>query len=780
MELIRNWLLPVLMAAAQLALWPGAPLLRGQELDWTAVTAGLVATVLAAVALGWRRRAPVATLGGVVAAVTLGVLATPLDSLAIVSAADVIALFSVAVRRPTGALLLLTGALVVWQSGLNIPVYGTGRGYFGVVILIIAVYLLTAGLGHSRARWLANRRAAARRLAEAEAEQRQAAVAERQRLARELHDVSAHHLTSIVVTATAAQRLAGRRPELATEAREFAARTGRETLAALQRLVAVMRTAEPDAPQPVRARLEELAAGFVRLGQPVTCQLGPTIGDRVGEVVFGIAREALTNALRYAPGAEVRLLVEERDGAVELRVEDDGAGAPANAVPLGSGRGLDGMRERAEAVGGTLDAGPRPDGGWRVRAVLPVGAEPRAVPLRRRWWRRIREQRLVDTAIALAIVVLPLALALVAEEPDGFTITDPATGALIALLVAVHGVPLLWRRHAPWAVLAAIVATSALWPLAAAYAPLTESSKMVLASGGAAEFAAVYAVAAYGRRPWTVWLAVPVAAAGLCTAVLWAAAVDGSVGGEPARLAPLVFVGLFATGFTAVPLAALAGAGLAARHRRDRVLAREQSALTVSTHEALAAARAERRRIAAGLHEAVLHRAARVVAVADRGSLDEVCAEARAALAAMRELLDSLRDTAVPARRGPQSTAAAIDALCGEYRAAGREVTLESPAELPALAADVDVSVFRVVDAALGAGDAAPARVALRPGPRELMVTVDGVPGAVTGNTVAGLQARMAVVGGRLATDPTGTVRVWLPVRPGPAPVEEVAPSPSV
>ena len=779
MEWTRNWLLPVLLAAAQLVLWPGAPLLRGERPGWAAITIGLAVTVGAATALGWRRRAPVVALGAVVGLITVGLLATPRDSLVLIALADVIALYSVAVRRSVGTTLVLTGGLVLWQAAVGVPVYGTGREYVGNFVLTVVVYLLAAGIGSSRSHWHANRRAAARRLAEAEAEQQQAAEAERQRLARELHDVSAHHLTSIVVTVGAAARLAEQRPELAADALEFAAKTGRETLAALRRLVAVMRTAEPDAEQPLRARIEELVSGFVRLGQPVTFQVDPGVDDRVGDVVFGIAREALTNALRYAPGAAVRVLVEERGGAVELMVADDGTGAPKNTVPLGSGRGVTGMRDRAAAIGGTLDAGPGPDGGWQVRAVLPVDAKPVVLPWRRRWWRRIREQRLVDTAVPVAIVVGPLALVVAGQEPGARTLADPAAVAVLALLVAVHGLPLLWRRHAPWAVLGAVVAATAFWPVAAVTTTLPDEGIVVLGISGAAELAAVYAVAAYGRRPWTAWLAAPVAAVGLCTALTLVAAADGSIMDEPARAITTTFVVVLATAFTIVPMASVAGIGLAVRRRWDQVLAREQGALTLSIEETLAAARAERRRIATGLHDAVLHRAGRVIEVADHGDLDLVLAEARAALAAMRGLLDSLRDDGDPARRGPQSTAAAIDGLCAEYRAAGREVELQSPDALPHLPADVDVSVFRVVEAALGAGDELPARVGLWSRPGQLVVTIEGVPGAVTGSTLAGLRARMGVVGGRLEVYATGTVRMWFPVRSVPAPIEEVAPSTS-
>jgi signal transduction histidine kinase len=241
MGVLRSWLLPALLAAGQAALWPGLPLLRDQPLDRVEVAAALAATALAAVALGWRRRAPVAALAVIMPALTLGLVATPRDSLILLIFADVIALYSVGARRPARVTFAATVVLVAWQAAVGIFLYQDFREYIGNVVIGIVVYLLAAGLGRSRRRWLAARREAADRLALAEADRRQASVQERQRLARELHDVSAHHLTSIVVTVTAAQRLAERRPELAAEALEFAARTGRETQSALHRLVAVMR-----------------------------------------------------------------------------------------------------------------------------------------------------------------------------------------------------------------------------------------------------------------------------------------------------------------------------------------------------------------------------------------------------------------------------------------------------------------------------------------------------------------------------------------------------------
>ena len=126
----------------------------------------------------------------------------------------------------------------------------------------------------------------------------------------------------------------------------------------------------------------------------------------------------------------------------------------------------------------------------------------------------------------------------------------------------MHGLPLLWRRHAPWAALGAVVATTAFWPVGAATGSLPDDSTMVLGISGVAELAAVYAVAAYGRRPWTAWLAVPIAAAGLCAALTLVSAADRSIMDEPARVAAMTLIVLLATAFTIMPMAVVAGLGL--------------------------------------------------------------------------------------------------------------------------------------------------------------------------------------------------------------------------
>jgi signal transduction histidine kinase len=757
MGVLRSWLLPALLAAGQAALWPGLPLLLDQPVDRVEVAAALAATALAVTALGWRRRAPVGALAVILPALTLGLVATPRDSLVLLIFADVIALYSVGARRPARITFAVTVVLIAWQATVGTFLYRDFREYIGNVVIGIVVYLLAAGLGRSRRRWLAARREAADRLALAEADRRQASVQERQRLARELHDVSAHHLTSIVVTVTAAQRLAERRPELAAEALQFAARTGRETESALHRLVAVMRGVELDGGGGMAHRIEELAAGFAALGQPVETRLeaDPLTGP-VGEAAYGIVREALTNALRHAPGGPVEVALCRRDGVVEVVVANGASAGPAAAGGLGSGRGIEGMRERAASTGGTLEAGPEPAGGWRVRALLPDSA----VSTMERSVRRTRGPRLADIAIALAAGALPVALTMVPDPT--MPRVGAAAAALAAMLMAAHALPLLWRRRAPWQVLGAVLATTALWPLVAGLDLLPEAALAALFAGIGADLVAVYAVAAYARTRHLTWLAGPLAASVQGAAMLLTLALDGSLLEQP--IAPSVMAVLLvpATAPYLLLVAPVWTAGFLARLRRDGVVSRERQAVAASTAGAVELAYAERLRIAAGLRAAVLRHAARVTEAAEAGRLDAVLESARAALAAMRDLLGDLR---VDAERAPQPTAAAIDALCRDLRAAGRRVDLHSPAPAPLLPPAVDVSAYRVVETALGAGDAGPARVTLGYGPADLRITVTGVPSATAGPVAAGLRARVAAIGGRMTVDPTGTMDVWLPSR---------------
>ncbi|MBE1488040.1 sensor histidine kinase [Plantactinospora soyae] len=784
MRLVRDWLLPVVLAGAQLAYWPGSRLGGGGPVD-PELVAGLVATVGCAVALGWRRHAPVLALGAVLLAQALGRLAVDPDALLVVVSADVIALYSVAVRRPLRIAGPAVAVAFAQTAVLGLLVYGFGATYLGEVLLGLAVYPVTLGLGRSRRRWHAARTAAAQRLAEAEADRQRAASTERHRLARELHDVSAHHLTAIVVTAGAALRLADRRPELVAEAVGFSARTGRETLTALHRLVAVIRSAEQQDRRPLEVRLAELADGFRRLGQPVRVEPDPIpveqpeLPPAVAEAVYGIAREALTNALRHAPGSAVRLRIARHPASVQIVVGDEGGGVPGKAAELGSGRGVPGMRDRAASLGGTLTAGPEATG-WRVRATLPLAAPVGSAG--RPGWRRPSWARVVDALVVLGVLALTVAPVLPVDGSAGAG--SGSAGLLVGLVMAAHAVPLLWRRRRPWAALSGVLGSAALWPVAVVGVPLPGESAEVLVAGAICEFVVVYAVAGYARPAPNTLLAIPVTALSLAAALTASAAVDGSMAGQPVRpdapmteelglLVTLLYVlpgWLAMAGVLTVPLGAVWLLGAALRRRRTGVLAREADAVARTAASAVEAARWERARIAAGLRAAVLDRAGQVVAAADEGRLDVVVERARSTLTAMRGLLDTLRADAGAERRAPQPTVGAIARLCADQRAAGRLVEASVPVAPGPLPADVDVSAYRVVELALAAGDPGPIAVDLRYGDGGLRIVVAGAPSATDPVIVAGLRARVGALGGEVAVDvPAGRLDVWLPT-PVPAP----------
>lgn len=784
METIRNWLLPAALAVAQgaLLLWPGAPLAGGRPPDAAELAAVLTAVALETAALGRRRREPVLALAGVLAASLLGLLAAP-DQYADVG--STVALFSVAarcrVRIAAGATAAVVG--VDWFAGAVHP--DPGSVFAADAVITALLYVVCAGLGEARRQWLAARRAAARRLAGAEDAGRNAADTERRRLARELHDVSAHHLTSVVVTVNAARTLADSRPELAAEALAFAGATGRETLDAIRQLVAVMGEPEPRDAPPMSPRIEELVAGFGRLGRPIATDLPGDLAGPAAEAVFGIVREALTNALRYAPGAPVQVAVRRDAGALELAVDNaaprGSAGQDRDAAGLGSGRGVAGMRERAAAVGGELTAGPGPAGGWRVRATLPDADGPRPPAERPRRRDFLREQRLADAALTLTATLLPMMFVLVAVE-EGTDFGGAATVVGMSLLMAVHALPLLWRRRAPRAALSAVAATAWLWPAAVVGGVLPPSLSEYLAAGGFAETMAVYALAVYGRGARRTWAWVLAAGCALVGALTLGAAADGALlGGPPSPLAALgaaLVLVLLVSPF----LTTAWSAGLLVRAHRLRVLAREDHAVTDAVRRAAAEAEAERRRLAAGLHQAVLQRTALMVESADQGRLDEVGDRSRSALAAMRELLRGLGD-AGPAERDhtPQPTAADLDDLCRTLRAAGRDVTLRAaPDAVTGLPVPVALSAYRLAEAALGAGDRGPARVVLRRRRDGLHLTVTGVRMAVAGPVAERLRAQAAAARGRVTVGRAGTVRVLLPTGPYPVPVPEVSPSPYV
>jgi len=202
-----------------------------------------------------------------------------------------------------------------------------------------------------------------------------AAIEERHRIAREMHDVVAHGLTTIVVQADGARAAAPRDPSVAVPALTTIAATGREAIAELRRMLGLLRAqGAPTAPQPRLTDLPALLADVRAGGTPVVDTLPtplPVVADGVALTSYRIVQEALTNVRKHAgPGATATVELRVDAGTVVVGVADDGRGAAAHDD--GRGLGLAGMRERVEAHGGSLTAGPAPGGGFAVCARIPL------------------------------------------------------------------------------------------------------------------------------------------------------------------------------------------------------------------------------------------------------------------------------------------------------------------------------------------------------------------------------------------------------------------------
>ncbi|MFH9071153.1 sensor histidine kinase [Streptomyces alboflavus] len=647
------------------------------------VLVGVFALGVAAVSLVWRRVAPLPVFG--VALLADGSAEALLPRAALTPALPCalwVALFSLAAhgsaRRVLGAAALATAVLPLH----GIPVPGTGEGAeddtgadtgtdtgtdtgadtgFGAgldtpgplldsLVAGALLHLLIVLCGTLRRHRTARRAQVLTRLAAVERERRAAAHAERERLARDLHDAAGHHLTAVAVQSAAALRLAGTRPELAAEALTSAAATGRDVLASLGRIVAVVGDGT-DASGAPHESVPDLCAGLEHLGLPVTRTTEgrprPLPGD-ISVAAYRIVQESLTNAMRYAAGAPVAVCL--RYGAGELTVtvvnERPTAGPAADGgAPSGTGRGLAGMRERVHGVGGVLSAGPTSAGGWGVEATLPVpGARPRVRAM------------VMDAVLYVLCAALPLLLSCVGPAPllSGPTLPELA---VLAGLLSVHAAPLLLRRRAPVTALAAMLTTTLGWSAAAAFGPLDSDWLGPLALAWTAELAALHAVAAYGP-PRVTWPA-PVA-----VGVVGGVAVGLAVAGDPGESAgPGAVALLAALGLAAVPwLLPVWALGLLTRARRGEGGPWERRVLDRVAARVGEAVAGERRRVAAGLHAAVVGHTVALVrhaeaglggAVAVRTALTEVTGGARAALAGLRELLDALDEPDAPAPTGP-------------------------------------------------------------------------------------------------------------------------------
>ena len=344
----------VLVTATGLAGDPG-------ELSWAsyplAAVAGLAFTV--------RRRAPVATVVIAVAAVAAFLLVNGDGGPIFASVPVALACLGLARPAPRDWVPWALASVLVLSAASVIAV-GLSLHELPVALLVLAAPRIAAD--RSRARILrenAQEEEAARRLVE-----------ERLRIAREVHDVVGHGLATIALRAGVADHVMTRDPREAQEALRAIRQISTEALEDLGALLGVLRAGGGDgaerAPVPDLEQVPRLVDGMRRAGMEVELEVDGDedgVPEIVGAAAYRIVQEALTNVARHAgDGAGARVRLVRRRKRVDVDIVDDGRGAPAD---LPDGRGIAGMRERSAALGGSFEAGTRPEGGFRVAASLP-------------------------------------------------------------------------------------------------------------------------------------------------------------------------------------------------------------------------------------------------------------------------------------------------------------------------------------------------------------------------------------------------------------------------
>jgi signal transduction histidine kinase len=374
--------LPLVVGLFLLAALSGEHKLSSEQSDDRGVRLGLGTALIVGqvAALYWRQTRPVTV---AVVAVAGGAGSQLLAPSGLFPAAGMVALWSLTTQRTwrlsAPALVALLGVVAI-----SLPTAADGDVYFVMAVVALVWALAEAVRNHRRA------------LAE---QTRRAVSEERARIARELHDVLAHSVSMIVVQASAGDDVFDHSPESARAALRAIETAGREALGELRLLLAAVRPglgpdSGPDSgpgtvpapdgetlrPGPGLDRIDEVTDPLREAGLDVAVRRAGTVRPLPGAVdlsAYRIVQEALTNCLRHARAT--RVVVELRYGRdlLEVDVRDNGQGDAGSAgASAGAGMGLIGMRERAAVLGGSVIAGPGPDGGYRVEARLPLAASP--------------------------------------------------------------------------------------------------------------------------------------------------------------------------------------------------------------------------------------------------------------------------------------------------------------------------------------------------------------------------------------------------------------------
>jgi signal transduction histidine kinase len=670
---------------------------------------GVLAVVALAVLMGtiaWRRVNPVAST--IVAAVALAVFqaVSLYNGDGTFEAAAIAFSFYILGQRTRSRpqVLWCAACFAVWSGTAWLITFDPGPGSIGSMagawvlfgplpfvcgFLLASRSLLTADLQHRFA------------LLDTEQEHhsRLAAGEERNRMARELHDVIAHCLSVMVVQVGGARTVAAADPQRASAALQAVESAGREALADLRRLVGTLRRGdEPgDASRPGLGDVEALADRARRAGLEVGVRLsGPvaSLDSAANAVAYRVVQEALTNCIKHAGPARADVSARVHGACLQIAVTDTGRGEPWCADPVpGSGRGLIGMQERVFSLGGELRAGPRPEGGFEVRACIPVQnavepgkpaadsdvVRPPSDGQRSRWpWHDLVFAGALLAALEIAVLT-------------SSDIRGPF--ALNALAVSGFAIAALWRRRYPLAFVVVVNVIAGVMSVA-----LTPVRDLAIA---AALYLLVlpYTVAAWANRFRAVL------GLGL---VLGLAVADhlASHTGTPADLAGAAVIAGAAWG-----LGRAVRAGRAKNATLWGILSRLAAESKDRTRLAVAG---ERSRLARELHESlagsvsvmvVQAEAARAHLTGDPSSADQAMTAVehtgRQALADMRRILGALRREEATADRQPLPGIDQVYALVREARDGGQRIELRVEGEPGDIPATVELGVYRVLEEAL-------------------------------------------------------------------------------
>ena len=360
---------------------------EGAEEDVIRVLDGLgIVLVLAQTApLAWRRRSPVLVLSIITAALFLFSILGYFRSFA--AFGFLIALYTVAAHRDRGISIpagISAGAVV-----LSILILGPepveAEAVIATCLIVGSAWFIGDGYRTRRGEFVQLEDHATQLERERKELARQAMAAERRVIARELHDVVAHNVSVIVAQAGAAQRISATNPDEALATLGGIERIGREALVEMRRLMGFLRTekrrSDARSPQPGLGDLDALVAQVRQAGLPVTLRIEgdpQPLPAGLDLSAFRIVQEATTNVLKHAGPASVDVTIRYSPSRLWLEVADDGVGANDRYThPLRPRYGHLGMRERVALFGGELTVGPRPGGGYRVAASLPLDQEPR-------------------------------------------------------------------------------------------------------------------------------------------------------------------------------------------------------------------------------------------------------------------------------------------------------------------------------------------------------------------------------------------------------------------